>query len=824
MKIFAFIFTASLYAAPVISGIAADSPTRSTVRIRWTTDVSATHKVEYGPTVSYGFTFVPPGSSTTHSVPIGGLAGATTYNFRVCSTNNGETCSTNQTFTTTALAPPAEAELPAEFSTSAPSSFTASATVSSCDGLQAQINSYAGNNGNNNYLITIDANLTCAGQFALPAKTGANPNGPGTIVLRGGGVVSPEGSTVSVTDPMPVLIANRVAARLLPFVPNDCFFPGDFSWDEDENTFALRYVSSVSPCTYTPITPVGSGTVLPATCSEGSWYYKTDVISHNSRAHWCMAANTWRQVTFVGDGEADQSYAAIRVADNASGYRVEGVRLQTLGWPSSYTAQLTQNTRTIGSVNRCLAATPTTATRITWDRLIFDGRGFPYRTVYGLCPLDGSNVAVVNSYFGLNRPVTNSSFEASSSGIVMYSGPGPVKIEGNYFSDNHGITVFVSDESTLNQQPTDVVVRANIFYENPCDNANDPCATAGRFWMRRNQIELKRGVRWLIEGNIFDGGWPSITRGSCLSLTPRPGSVSVQNNSIQIRDIMVRSNWFKNCMEPASIAGSHDGYDINTLMTSRVSVVNNLMTNGGITSTGQTTGWPLNLTSRGYIHLTQQGPEDVILRNNTYWEMWGSDRADMWLGLEARPGSGLVVDSNLYYPTVANSGLNGGGFSGGTAALDAYWTNGSSPYWWVVNNRWVQASGVSPGAYPSGIAWYATPNLLQLQPNYQPALSSPGAAIGAYVSGVNAASRAVGNLRALSVTSSAATIYWTAPDATTPCTVEYGTSATPSTGTRVTDTPSSRFRSRAISGLASSTLYYTRVYCGQMSSFSFQTQ
>ncbi len=79
------------------------------------------------------------------------------------------------------------------------------------------------------------------------------------------------------------------------------------------------------------------------------------------------------------------------------------------------------------------------------------------------------------------------------------------------------------------------------------------------------------------------------------------------------------------------------------------------------------------------------------------------------------------------------------------------------------------------------------------------------------------------NLRVLAITSSAANVHYTAPD-TTACTVEYGTSATVLTGSRIVDTPaSSRFRTVALSGLTGGTVYYVRVYCNRMLSTSFTT-
>jgi hypothetical protein len=49
-------------------------------------------------------------------------------------------------------------------------------------------------------------------------------------------------------------------------------------------------------------------------------------------------------------------------------------------------------------------------------------------------------------------------------------------------------------------------------------------------------------------------------------------------------------------------------------------------------------------------------------------------------------------------------------------------------------------------------------------------------------------------------------------------------SCTAGTGTRVTDSTGSRFRTKALTGLTGGTLYYFRVYCAKMTSSTFRTQ
>jgi len=91
---------------PVISNIQATSIGETSATITWDTDESATSRVEYGPTSSYGsFTAVDAtADNTTHSVALSGLSDGTDYHFRVISEDAGgyETISPDNTFTTVA--------------------------------------------------------------------------------------------------------------------------------------------------------------------------------------------------------------------------------------------------------------------------------------------------------------------------------------------------------------------------------------------------------------------------------------------------------------------------------------------------------------------------------------------------------------------------------------------------------------------------------------------------------------------------------------------------------------------------------------------------
>jgi len=97
---------------PNISNVGATAITTTGVTIGWTTDVTATSQVEYGPTTAYGtLTTVNSTLVTAHSVAITGLTSNTLYHYRVHSSNSAGTASVSsdysfQTNNTTNTQPP----------------------------------------------------------------------------------------------------------------------------------------------------------------------------------------------------------------------------------------------------------------------------------------------------------------------------------------------------------------------------------------------------------------------------------------------------------------------------------------------------------------------------------------------------------------------------------------------------------------------------------------------------------------------------------------------------------------------------------------------
>lgn len=92
---------------PVISTVGASDITDRSATISWNTDQTASSRVEYGLTTSYGYlTPLDENPVTSHSAGLSGLAAKKTYHYRVISENaNGSSTSDDYTFTTSG--PPA---------------------------------------------------------------------------------------------------------------------------------------------------------------------------------------------------------------------------------------------------------------------------------------------------------------------------------------------------------------------------------------------------------------------------------------------------------------------------------------------------------------------------------------------------------------------------------------------------------------------------------------------------------------------------------------------------------------------------------------------
>ncbi len=291
---------------------------------------------------------------------------------------------------------------------------------------------------------------------------------------------------------------------------------------------------------------------------------------------------------------------------------------------------------------------------IVLDRMLIHGQGFPSRSFFGLvlhcreCGVINSSIYNINNWRGV-RP-GGTAYTASEGTLINcinldITAGGQQTIENNYI-EGVGIVIFAQEGSTT-PVIEDVIIRRNTvetlsrYRYHPLNPLSD-----GRYYAHRQQFELKRGRRMLIEGNQFIGNhtdiaWP----GPTWNLSSR-GQTGITN---QIADIDFHSNIVYQSSGGLQVTGLDGSEYHDAKLTARIRARNNLMyeVNGRRCSAFTTA---LNCWSpsqvRGFQLMVAQGVSDFIAENNTFWDFRGSSPWMLVLG--GRRGVRSAVRKNIF--------------------------------------------------------------------------------------------------------------------------------------------------------------------------------
>lgn len=817
MKLLLFFVASLAYCQVTITVNSVNSIQDRAARVNMTLSAPATIYAEFGLTTSYGNRSNVAVSGTTNAVlNLFGLTPGTVNNYRICQTGHTPPtgCTANQTVTTLAAYNPTPT-LPTDYAPAMPSSYAATYAVdANCSNLQAHLDTVKALDGNNNYLITIPAGTYCGYQWTLPAKTGANPNGTGTVVISTTGTLPPEGTRITPD------YENQLAIFLQPSIIFDTMDPScdNFSilyrFDLDLNK-VCRSTNTWTLVSAEPGFTSGVGPPSPLTgCVAGRFYRNT---SGGTAGLWyCHGpSNRWQQ-THSTNGAG----YAIATASGAKGYRLVGIKFENL-FPNQWMqyANLDFNT---GSSNilcdRCF---------LKWSNGFQGAAG----------SVNGANVGWINSHIDV-LPRLN-----QAPGLNVTAGTGPFVIRNNYLRSCF-IPIFINDNNATVPR-ADITVAGNEITMNEKCNPRSPNYDGVGDRDPRAAMEIKRGVRILIAGNIFHdwspGGAP--INGAAILMTPRAGpSTGGDDNDYGISDVTIRANRFYRGTGGIEIWGSDDQWYRNTRPGNRLLVENNL----GYDVDGLTYYW-ISAT-RGPFLYVQDGFSNVTVRNNTWVNHKGTGPAIMTF---TAPIGNLNITRNILWLS-QGLGLSGGDDGGGirwAAGTFSTLCNGSTavvgstaatklnlcalPSYAMTTNAIVggmagYTATFQPG-YPSGNYWPGDTSsgltALGFYGDYRLKFTSTYApfGVGADVNAIDSETGVTSNLRQTAYGSTTASVSYKAPVASRGCTVEYGVSAVPGTGVRVTDTPGSRFRTVALTGLTSNTTYNYRVYCAQMVTGTFVT-
>lgn len=834
------LFAGLLEAQPAITGMQSDAITRSTARVGFTTSGSGNFYVQYGTTTSYGFRTSSFGGSGGFVHQMTGMAGGTTYNWRIC--NESYTppagCSANQTLVTLADTDsvPMPAILPATMSTVMPiingSTFT---VASDCSDFMTRVNQARAANGNLNHEVRIPASAICVGPYDISPKNGANANGSGYIVIRSASAdtaLPPPGvrATRSWESAMPVFVNPSIGDTQQSTDPGGCS-PRDYYW----NTAATG-LNKYRVCTATNVwTAVNvtagytESTTQPSTCAVGVYWYNTTNGSSRHSLYRCVAANRWLRLDPRGDG----GYA---IANNyltaLKGFRFLGLRFE----PGDLGGNSVGTLLNIGNYSGMHS-------NVVVDRCIFYVG--PSASAINALSMNGSNIALIDSYLDMRVVPTLVPYNVAGGAqiINITSGTGPFKIVNNYIR-GAGILLFVNDNDGAIPRD-DFEVRRNTFTYNDAQRCGSP-SSDGICRDVRGPLELKRGRRLWLDGNVFENYWSTVGTYPAMIITPRAsGSSRFDGNAYQVSDLTITNNIFRKGTGFMEIwSGDDQGYR-NTRPTERLTIRNNLFYEINNNIISQAGGFN---STRGQI-LASSGVADLIFEHNTVYNNTGTGPAFLHLA-EQRAFSGLSWRSNILW---LNRGVAGGGnglrysptaFPDGTTAGSANAVTKlnktamrmpTASYLFTHNAIVAGTPGdtaIEQGGYPSGNYWpgdaaagedalkftsAATGNF-RLQPSSPYRAGAASAAADGDDVGVNVAvlERAIGlvsGVRVANIGRTQAVVRYVAPDGDI-CWLDVSASSTYASPLRFQDSGGSRDRSLLASGLSPGTLYYYRLLCG----------
>ncbi len=661
--------------------------------------------------VSEALTQIP---LTVHRYFLSGLRPDTVYTYQVCET--AAKCSAERYTFRTKSRPvnwPALPESPKQIAD--PKLFSVSPlpvidgktfqVAADCLDLAEKIREAAGSDGDKNHQVLIPPGADCTAPSAktsgdangptliLPAKNGENPQGTGEIIIRSSApdeALPPEGIRTgsSFLSKMPTIRNGEFGVRELygPANFGNICTPGQWWWHYNQPGWSLKQCSDAAAGTYTLVPRQDFTGTPPTNCKASSWYYKSDVPVNVNGIYWCTAESKLYNMSLG-------RLAAFHFADKAHHYRFFGIQFSVV--PMGVHEWRSKAVYADGSLYQGQFEIPASAHHITFDRCFFTGLDAPER-LFNVFYSGGSYIAWLNNHIEKvsHWLPSGEAGDIEASGIQI-TGGNYLKIINNYI-ESTGITVFASDDAE--HGTSDVEMTGNLIHrpERYRFGTEANKLAGGMFYQARHSLELKRGVRWLIDGNRFAGNFATVNQGHVIALSPRPGNKPDPGAEIALTDIAITNNRFEDTPNGIYLIGHHDVANAQMPIVSRIDIFNNLMINidGAIVAKG---------TPGRYGHCVTMllGLEDISFRHNVCYDNKGYWPAFLWE--QYGPSSGLNYRDNVVTLKIGDfyGGLVSPGASRGTKSLEKGFPNAYQ----FVNNAIINVGGDNLKDYPPGNFW-----------------------------------------------------------------------------------------------------------------------
>lgn len=330
--------------------------------------------------------------------------------------------------------------------------------------------------------------------------------------------------------------------------------------------------------------------------------------------------------------------APIWARNGASGYRITAVEVY-----STCTEYI--GTVYLGGDGRERFNRDSLVTDIVLDRVYL--HGLPDQKNRRCLAMNGRRLAVINSYLSKCQ-----SPDTDAQAVWISYGPGPYLIENNYLEGTgENILIGGSDSPSADMLPQDITIRRN-FINKPEEWRLNPR------WLVKNLLELKVGVRVLIEGNVFENSWSAGHTGFF------GGFVSMNQSGTapwsQVADVTFRKNYVRHSGSGWMTAATGTP---NATPTARVVVEDNVFEDIG----------RLDLRSDGRMAQISGPMADLRIAHNTFLHTPGG-AANSAIYFAYGPITRGTITDNIF--TAGTYGIAGDGIGQGSTALAYYLPSG----------------------------------------------------------------------------------------------------------------------------------------------------
>lgn len=273
----------------------------------------------------------------------------------------------------------------------------------------------------------------------------------------------------------------------------------------------------------------------------------------------------------VQSGFDTGGYPAIRATAGAHNYRLIGLELvmapadQILNCPSPCSYYTVYNLFEMGAEEKTYEDLPKD---IIADRMYIHGE--PGREVRRGVAMNGVRNSVIDSYIS---EIHQREYDTQAVGAI--NGPGPLKISNNYLeAAGENILIGGSGTAYLNGAniPSDIEITNNYIFKPLSWRNSQPrhSSWSGYNYVVKNLLELKTGIRVLIEGNVLENVWPEEQNGDAVLIA----LVDDFNKAPEhLNDITIRKNKLKNMA-----GGVLFGSGVTGKIIKRMLIENNIFT------------------------------------------------------------------------------------------------------------------------------------------------------------------------------------------------------------------------------------------------------